>query len=191
MCYCSGETDDKRQQVQIINSGSVSENLSREKMSLSPANTADTPARGTPHSSSVYYHISTAESANDMQNNSSCSPNVPSGEKKNVCDAIVKEEEKIETGVCQGQKVVSCDVQSTRGSYEDALSSLVRTKESIGRATRLAMDLMKFGVPAKVEDIYFYMIFDYLFVAATSHIEGGSAFAVFEFVVGVADVLLI
>ncbi|KAG7531101.1 PWWP domain [Arabidopsis suecica] len=155
-----GETDDKKQQVQTINSGSVSENLSREKMSLSPANTADTPgntadtpARGTPHSSSVYYHISTAESANDMQNNSSCSPNVPSGEKKNVCDAIVKEEEKIETGVCQGQKVVSCDVQSTRGSYEDALSSLVRTKESIGRATRLAMDLMKFGVSAKAMEI--------------------------------------
>ena len=71
-------------------------------MSFSPAITADTPARGTPHSSSVYYHISTSESANDMQNNSSGSPNIPTGEKKNDCDAIVKEEEKIETGVCQG-----------------------------------------------------------------------------------------
>lgn len=151
MCFCSGETDEQKQQVQTNNSVSVSENLSREKMSLSPANIADTPARGTPHSNSVYYHISTAESANDVQNNSACSPNDQSGEKKIVSDAIVKEEEKIETGVCQGQKVVSCDVQSTRESFEDALSSLVRTKESIGRATRLAMDLMKFGVSAKVK----------------------------------------
>jgi hypothetical protein len=148
-----GETNDQKQQVQTNNSVLVSENLSREKMSFSPAITADTPARGTPHSSSVYYHISTSESANDMQNNSSGSPNIPTGEKKNDCDAIVKEEEKIETGVCQGQKVVSCDVQSTRESYEDALCSLVRTKESIGRATCLAMDLMKFGVSAKAMEI--------------------------------------
>ncbi|XP_010507809.1 PREDICTED: protein HUA2-LIKE 2 [Camelina sativa] len=147
-----GETDEQKQQVQANNSVSVSENLSREQMSLSPANIADTPAMGTPHSNSVYYHISTAESANDIQNNSSCSPNVQSGEKKIVSDAIVNEE-KIETGVCQGQKVVSCDVQSTSESFEDALNSLVRTKESIGRATRLAMDLMKFGVSAKAMEI--------------------------------------
>ncbi|CAA7044173.1 unnamed protein product [Microthlaspi erraticum] len=147
-----GEAENQKQEVQTNNSVSVSENVSREKMSLSPANIADTPARGTPHSNSVY-HISTAESANDMQNNSSCSPNVQSDEKKTVCDAMVKEEEKIVTGVCQGQKVVSPDVQSTRESFEDALSSLVRTKESIGRATRLAMDLMKFGVSAKAMEI--------------------------------------
>uniref|UniRef100_A0A1J3ETN8 HUA2-like protein 3 n=3 Tax=Noccaea caerulescens TaxID=107243 RepID=A0A1J3ETN8_NOCCA len=147
-----GEAENQKQEVQTNNSVSVLENLSREKMSLSPANIADTPARGTPHSNSVY-HISTAESANDMQNNSSCSPNVQSDEKKPACDATVKEEEKIETGVCQGQKVVSPDVQSTRETFEDALSSLVRTKESIGRATRLAMDLMKFGVSAKAMEI--------------------------------------
>lgn len=169
MCFCSDEADDQTQ-VQPNNSVSVSENLSREKMSLSPANIADTPAMGTPHSNSVY-HISTAESANDMQNNSSCSPNVQSGEKKIVCDSIVKEEEKIETGVCQGHKVVNTDVQSTRESFEDALSSLVRTKESIGRATRLAMDLMKFCVPAKVEFCSFSVFFYYLFVSATSYVD--------------------
>lgn len=172
MCFCSGEDDDQKQQVQTDSSVSlsVSENLSREKMSLSPANIADTPAGGTPHSISTN-HISTAESVNNMQNNSSCSPKVQSGEKKIVCDSLVKEEEKIVKGVCQRQKVVSYDVQSTRESFEDALSSLVRTKESIGRATRLAMDLMKFGVSAKVEDISIY-IFCYLFVAATSHVAG-------------------
>ncbi|EOA28436.1 hypothetical protein CARUB_v10024644mg [Capsella rubella] len=148
-----GDTDELKQQVQTNNSVSVSENLSHEQMSLSPPNIADTPAMGTPHSNSVYYHISTAESANDIQINSSCSPNVQSGEKIIVSDAIVKEEEKIETGVCQGQKVVSCDVQSTRESFEDALNSLVRTKESIGRATRLAMELMRFGVSAKAMEI--------------------------------------
>ncbi|XP_024010881.1 protein HUA2-LIKE 2 isoform X2 [Eutrema salsugineum] len=148
----SGEVDNQKQQVQTNNSVSVSENLSREKMSLSPANIADTFARGSPHSNSVY-HMSTAESANDTQNNGSCSPNAQSGEKKTVCDATVKEEEKADTGVFQGQKVVSTDVQSTRESFEDALSSLVRTKESIGRATRLAMDLMKFGVSAKAMEI--------------------------------------
>lgn len=151
MFFCSGEADNQKQQVQTNNSVSVSENLSFEKMSLSPANIADTPAKGTPRSNSVY-HISTAESGNDMLNNSSCSPNVQSGEKKTVYDAIVKVEEKIETGVCQGPKIVSSDVQSTREAFEDALSSLVRTKESIGRATRLAMDLMKFGVSVKVKD---------------------------------------
>ncbi|KFK37564.1 hypothetical protein AALP_AA4G273100 [Arabis alpina] len=147
-----GEADSQKQQVQTNNSVSVSENLSLEKMSVSPANITDTPARGTPHSNSVY-HISTAESANDMLNNSSCSPNVQSGEKKTDYDAIVKVEEKIETGVWQGQKVVCSDVQTTRESFEDALSSLVRTKESIGRATRLAMDLMKFGASVKAMEI--------------------------------------
>ena len=43
----------------------------------------------------------------------------------------------------------------------------------------------------KGSKIYFSAIFDYLSVAATSHIEGGSAFAGFKFVVLITDVLLI
>lgn len=139
VCIGSCEGDE---QIQATNSVSVSENLSREKMSLSP----DSPARGTPHGNSVC-PMSTVESANGMQNNSNCSTN---GEKKTISDDTVKEERRVEISVTQVKKNVSSDVQFTIESFETALASLVRTKETIGRATRLAMDLVKFGMSAKV-----------------------------------------
>ncbi|CAH2063006.1 unnamed protein product [Thlaspi arvense] len=144
----SCEADEQKEQIQATNSVTVSENLSRDKMSLSP----DSTARATPHSNSVC-HISTVETANVMQNNSSCSTNVHFGEKKTMSDDSVKEESKVETGTTQVKKVVSPDVPVTIESFETALGSLVRTKETIGRATRLAMDLVKFGVSAKVMEV--------------------------------------
>jgi len=128
--------------MQATNSISVSENFSREKLNSSPA-------RGTPNCNSVC-RISTAESENAMQNNSYYSTNVQYGENKSLNVDTVKEESKVETGTTQVKKVVSSDVQCTVESFETALDSLVRTKETIGRATRLAMDLAKFGVSAKV-----------------------------------------
>ncbi|CAN7052599.1 unnamed protein product [Brassica rapa subsp. trilocularis] len=139
----SCETDEQKEQIQATNSVSVSENLSPEKMRLTP----DSPARGIPHSNSVC-HISTVESANGMQ-----STNVQFRETKTMSDETVKEERKDETGVTEVKKVVISDVQFTIESFETALSSLVRTKETIGRATRLAMDLVKFGVSAKAMEI--------------------------------------
>ncbi|VVB06689.1 unnamed protein product [Arabis nemorensis] len=147
----SCEAVEQKEHVQATNSMSASENLSDVKMSLSPADVEDSPARGTPHSNSVF-HISTAESVNVMQNNSNSS-NVRLGEKKIMCDDTAKEERKVETGVTQVKKVTGSDVQFTIESFETALHSLVRTKETIGRATRLAMDLVKFGVSAKVMEI--------------------------------------
>ncbi|CAH8378851.1 unnamed protein product [Eruca vesicaria subsp. sativa] len=141
----SCETDE---QIQATNSVSVSENLSSENMRLTP----DSPARGIPYSNSVC-HISTVESANGMQNNSNCCTSVQFGEKKTMSDDTVKEESKDEIGVTEVKKVVISDVQFTIESFEAALSSLVRTKETIGRATRLAMDLVKFGVSAKAMEI--------------------------------------
>ncbi|XP_006402313.2 protein HUA2-LIKE 3 isoform X1 [Eutrema salsugineum] len=144
----SCEADEQKEQIQATKSVSVSENLSREIMSLSP----DSPARGTSHSNSVC-HMSTVESANVMQNNNNCSANIQFGEKKTMSDDTVIEERKVETGIPQVKKVVSSDVQFTIESFETALGSLVRTKETIGRATRLAMDLVKFGMSAKAMEI--------------------------------------
>ena len=143
VCIDSCETDEQKEQIQATNSVSVSENLSPEKMRLTP----DSPARGIPHSNSVC-HISTVESANGMQ-----STNVQFGEKKPMSDETVNEERKDEIGATEVKKAVISDVQFTIESFETALSSLVRTKETIGRATRLAMDLVKFGVSAKVRDV--------------------------------------
>ncbi|KAJ4884836.1 HUA2-like protein 2 [Raphanus sativus] len=143
----SCETDEQKEQIQATNSVSVSENFSPEKMRLTP----DSPARAIPHSNSVC-HISTVESANGMQSNSNFCTSVQFGEKKPMSDDTVKEERKDEIGVTEVKKVIS-DVQFTIESFETALSSLVRTKETIGRATRLAMDLVKFGVSAKAMEI--------------------------------------
>lgn len=146
VCIDSCEADEQKEQMQAIKSVSVSENLSRDRLSLSPA-------RDTPHSSSVF-HISTAESENVMQNNSNCSTSVQFGEKKSLNDDTVKQGKNVETGVTQVKKVGSSDVKFTIESFETALGSLVRTKETIGRATRLAMDLVKFGASAKVRDVF-------------------------------------
>ncbi|XP_009138689.1 protein HUA2-LIKE 3 isoform X1 [Brassica rapa] len=137
----SCEADEQKEQIQATNSVSVSENLSREKMSLSP----DSSARGAPHG-----NVSTVEGADGMQNNNSCST---SGEKKTISDDTGKEERRVEIGVTQVNKIGSSDVQFTIESFETALASLVRTKETIGRATRLAMDLVKFGMSAKAMEI--------------------------------------
>ncbi|KAL0724500.1 hypothetical protein Bca4012_039099 [Brassica carinata] len=143
----SCETDEQKEQIQATSSVSVSENFLPEKMRLTP----DSPARGIPHSNSVC-HISTVESANGMQSNSNCCTSGQFGEKKPMSDDTVNEERKDEVGVTEVKKVVT-DVQFTIESFETALSSLVRTKETIGRATRLAMDLVKFGVSAKAMEI--------------------------------------
>ncbi|CAH8329216.1 unnamed protein product [Eruca vesicaria subsp. sativa] len=141
----SCEVDEQKEQIHATNSVSVPENLSREKMSLSPA-------RGTPHGSSVC-HMSTVETANGMQNNMNSSTSVQFGEKKTMSDDTVKEERIVDIGETQVKKIVSSDVQFTIESFETALASLVRTKETIGRATRLAMDLVKFGMSAKAMEI--------------------------------------
>ncbi|EOA25934.1 hypothetical protein CARUB_v10019315mg [Capsella rubella] len=147
----SCEVDKQKEQMPASNPISVSENLSREKLSSSPAHVADSPARGTPHCNSGC-HIFTAESASAMQN--SCSmTNAQFGEKKSLNDDTVKEESKVETGATQVKKFISSDVQCTIESFETALGSLVRTKETIGRATRLAMDLAKIGVSTKAMEI--------------------------------------
>ncbi|KAJ0256753.1 Protein HUA2-LIKE 3 [Hirschfeldia incana] len=144
----SCETDEQKEQILATISVPVSENLSPEKMRLTP----DSPARSIPHSNSVC-HISTVESENGMQSNSNCCTSVQFDEKKTMTDDTVKEERKDEIGVTEVKKAVISDVQFTIESFETALSSLVRTKETIGRATRLAMDLVKFGVSAKAMEI--------------------------------------
>ncbi|XP_011625693.1 protein HUA2-LIKE 2 isoform X2 [Amborella trichopoda] len=47
----------------------------------------------------------------------------------------------------------NAEVNMALKSFEDMLGSLTRTKESIGRATRLAIDCAKFGIAGEVVDI--------------------------------------
>ncbi|XP_010413203.1 PREDICTED: protein HUA2-LIKE 3-like [Camelina sativa] len=145
----SCEVDEQMEKMQNTNSTSVSENLSRERLSSSPANVADSSARGIPHCNSACR----AESASAMEDNSDHRTNAQFGEKKSSNDDTVKEETKVETGATQVKKVINSDVQCTIDSFETALGSLVRTKDTIGRATRLAMELAKFGVSTKAMEI--------------------------------------
>lgn len=103
-----------------------------------------------PHSSN--YHMSTSGSCNFVENNGSCSPDVQLQNKKTSGASLVDEEEKIEAMVIQRPKSVSKhgEAHVALSSFEAMLGTLTRTKESIGRATRIAIDCAKFGVAAKV-----------------------------------------
>lgn len=123
--------------------------------SSSPAEGVDSPARVSPPNTSLC-HISTSESANIVQSSSS-SPCARSRYKKSL-GAPVADEGKVDTAVTQRPKSVgkwsNCsEAHAALSSFEAVLGSLTRTKESIGRATRIAIDCAKFGVSSKVVEI--------------------------------------
>ncbi len=103
-----------------------------------------------PHTSNL--HMSTSDSSNCVQNNGSCSPDVQLHHKKTSFAPLVDEEEKLESAVTQKPKSVGRhgEAHVALSSLEGMLGTLTRTKESIGRATRIAIDCAKFGVAAKV-----------------------------------------
>ncbi|XP_015583234.1 protein HUA2-LIKE 2 [Ricinus communis] len=120
-----------------------------------PADGMESPAQTSPPTTSIC-HVSTAESANFIQNSGCSSPN-HSQQKTTVCTSVV-DEEKIESVAPQRPKSVGkwssyAEAHAALSSFEGMLGSLTRTKESIGRATRIAIDCAKFGVSAKVVDI--------------------------------------
>lgn len=106
-----------------------------------------------PHTSNL--HMSTSDSSNCVQNNGSCSPDVQLHHKKTSFAPLVDEEEKLESAVTQKPKSVGRhgEAHVALSSLEGMLGTLTRTKESIGRATRIAIDCAKFGVAAKVVEI--------------------------------------
>ncbi|KAM1169409.1 hypothetical protein ACFX13_031904 [Malus domestica] len=98
--------------------------------------------------------MSTSDSSNILQNNGSCSPD---GDLQNKRTSSIQlgEDGKSESVVSQRPKSVSkySEIHATLLSFDTMLGTLTRTKESIGRATRVAMDCGKLGVAAKVLEI--------------------------------------
>lgn len=123
--------------------------------SLPPADRVECPAQIFTPNASV--HVSTSESVNFIQNSGSSSPNSLSHPKK-IVSTSVSDEDKIESAVPQRPKSVGkwnncAEAHAALSSFEAILGSLTRTKESISRATRMAIDCAKFGVSAKVVEI--------------------------------------
>lgn len=120
-----------------------------------PADRVECPAQVFTPNASV--HVSTSESVNFIQNSGSSSPNSLSHPKK-IVSTSVSDEDKIESAVPQRPKSVGkwnncAEAHAALSSFEAILGSLTRTKESISRATRMAIDCAKFGVSAKVVEI--------------------------------------
>ncbi|KDP21494.1 hypothetical protein JCGZ_21965 [Jatropha curcas] len=119
-----------------------------------PADGTESPAQTSPPTTSTC-HVSTSESANFVQHSGCSTPN-HSHQKTTVCTSV--EEEKIELLVPQLAKSAGrwsnyAEAHAALSSFEGTLGSLTRTKESIGRATRIAIDCAKFGISNKVVEI--------------------------------------
>ena len=136
-----------------MNSASISNDCLGEKGTLgirsSPSLTdgGGCLPQGSPPNTSVC-NVSTSDSSNILQNGS-CSPDVHqknalSGPVDGWKDGSVANQQSRLTGK-------STDAGNAALLYFEAmLGTLTRTKESIGRATRIAIDCAKFGIAAKV-----------------------------------------
>ncbi|KAK6260122.1 hypothetical protein SCA6_014596 [Theobroma cacao] len=127
------------------------------QLSSSSADGVDSPAKVSPSNASIC-HVSTSESANIIRSNGDCSPNVHSCHNKSLCVSIADDEGKADSAASERPKSVSkcsnyTEAHAALSSFENMLATLTRTKESIARATRIAIDCAKFGVSAKVVEI--------------------------------------
>ncbi|PPR86024.1 hypothetical protein GOBAR_AA34666 [Gossypium barbadense] len=125
---------------------------------LSPcsADGVDSPARVSPNASLC--HVSTSESASIAPSNGYCSPNVHLCPNKALCVPNADDEGKADSVTFERPKSVNkcsnyTEAQAVLLSFENMLVILTRTKESIARATRIAIDCAKFGVSSKVVEI--------------------------------------
>ena len=107
-------------------------------------------AQASPHNASSG-HVSTSDNSSFIQNNGSCSPDVHLHHKI-TSNTLLDEEGKSESMVSQRPKSVGkyAELNAALTSFEAILGSLTRTKESIGRATRVAIECAKLGVSSKV-----------------------------------------
>ncbi|XP_057438806.1 protein HUA2-LIKE 3-like isoform X2 [Lotus japonicus] len=138
------------------NSVSISNDCSDGKGNLgslsSPSLTSggDCHLQGSPPNTSVCY-ISTSDSSNILQNGS-CSPDV---HQNNIfCCPI--DDWKDGTVANQQSRSVGKSTEAGHAAllyFGAMLGTLTRTKESIGRATRIAIDCAKFGIATKVVEI--------------------------------------
>lgn len=141
---------------EYMNSASFSDDCLGEKgilgLRLSPSLTdgGDCHLQGSPPSMSVC-NVSTSDSSNVIQNNGSCSPDVQLHQKQSLSVPVHEQKD----GLAASQKSRSMGKSTEAGHaaliyFEAMLGTLTRTKESIGRATRIAIDCAKFGNAAKV-----------------------------------------
>ncbi|GMP91095.1 hypothetical protein CsSME_00041939 [Camellia sinensis var. sinensis] len=111
--------------------------ISGIQSSSSPTDGLDSPARTSPPNASIC-NISTSDNDKILENNGCCSPdvNLVQAKSKNV-----------------GKWSNKAEPTAALASFQAVLGTLTRTKESIGRATRIAIDCAKFGIAAKVVEI--------------------------------------
>jgi len=139
----------ERQQEDMI-SLSISNDCSGEKGGLGIPASSDGGVclpQGSPPNTSVR-HISTSDSSNIHQNGS-CSPDVL---QKNILSGPIDGQK---DGTEANQQPRSMGKSTEAGDaallyFEAMLATLTRTKETIGRATRIAIDCAKFGIATKV-----------------------------------------
>ncbi|XVF21811.1 hypothetical protein REPUB_Repub12eG0122100 [Reevesia pubescens] len=158
MCEVSEEFQPELRQKTIsslICDDNSDKDVAGVRLSPSSADRVDSPARVSPSNASIC-HVSTSESANIIQSNGYCSPNVHSCPNKSV--SIADDEGKADFVASERPKSVNkcsnyTEAHAALSSFETMLAILTRTKESIARATRVAIDCAKFGVSTKVVEI--------------------------------------
>ncbi|KAE8664874.1 Tudor/PWWP/MBT domain-containing protein, putative isoform 2 [Hibiscus syriacus] len=151
------QTDRRHMSTSLIHNDNSDKDVVGVQLSLSPVDEVDSPARVSP-SKALNFHVSTSESANIVQSNGYCSPNVQSRSNKSLFVSIADYETKADSVASERPKSVSkcsnyTEAHSALSSFENTLAVLTRTKESIARATRIAIDCAKFGASAKVVEI--------------------------------------
>ncbi|KAK6937503.1 CID domain [Dillenia turbinata] len=138
---------------QIYQCASVLKDMPGIPLSPSPPGGQNSSARASPPRSSLC-HISTSDNSNSPQNNGFCSPDLHLRHEKSA--ALDVDEGKSESAEAHRSKSPGKWTNATKAArvaFESAIGTLTRTKESIGRATRIAMDCAKFGIAAEVVDI--------------------------------------
>ncbi|KAF7120671.1 hypothetical protein RHSIM_Rhsim13G0022600 [Rhododendron simsii] len=106
----------------------------KDVSSSTPSDGVGSLARASPPNTSIC-NTSTSDNDNILENNGCCSPDV------NLHPAKSKN---------PGKWSSKAEAATALASFQAVIGTLTRTKESIGRATRIAIDCAKFGVAAKV-----------------------------------------
>ncbi|KAI5394460.1 hypothetical protein KIW84_061218, partial [Lathyrus oleraceus] len=147
---CKGPEED-------LNSVSTSDCLGQKvisgiRSSTSLTDGGDCLPQGSPPNTSIC-NVSTSDSSN-MLHNGSCSPDVHLHQKQTFSGPV--DENKYGSEATQQSRSMGKSTEAGRAAllyFEAMLGTLKRTKESIGRATRIAIDCAKFGIAAKVMEI--------------------------------------
>ncbi|KAF7804773.1 protein HUA2-LIKE 2-like isoform X2 [Senna tora] len=139
-----------------VNSASFSDDCLGEKgilglrSSSSLTDGGDCLPQGSPPNMSVC-NVSTSDSSNVLQNNGSCSPDVHLHRKQSLSVPVVDEQNN-RSAATQKSRSTGKSTEAGHAAllyFEAMLGTLTRTKESIGRATRIAIDCAKFGNAVK------------------------------------------